>query len=964
MREFIGNVLFLSSLALVPFPASAQDEASIAGRVQDETGGVLPGVAVEARGPSLLAPRTAVTDFAGNYSVTNLPSGTYSVTFTLEGFGALVHEGIEVRGAFVAEVDAKMTVGASEETVTVIGEAPLVDVKSTRQQSVLTAERVNVLPGAAGIMTSAAYVPGATLGGGNANLPSVHGSDPLDGQPAIDGVRTGTQLQGRNEWGAGVGGAVTNEAIVTEVVFDTSSQNAEFAQSGVRTNVISKAGGSTFSFDIFARGTADTFASDNISDDLKVQGFRFAPTQYSWNINPAVGGPIMQGELWFYASLYERRSQSFILDRFFDLDEPSTPDSVTADDLRVFNPSRGSQQTIRVTHQLSQRHKLTYNYMRQTAASDRNMDANLVGGVGAEAAFWFEGNPTYLANARWTAPLTNRVLVEADVAYQRADVHTGPMDHGGELRMAKTDNITGAAYHSSFQNHHNQDHHRRANLALSYVTGSHNFKTGLNFANNYTHLQYTAPGGIFSGSFFNGFPLAVLVTANGQDPAVINMNCDCGIYAQDAWTMDRLTVNGGVRFDWHNGSVPGGTRAAGFFAPEVRLADPTVEDVPNWKDGTVRFGVAYDLFGDGSTAAKFSAGKYVENMGTGVTSGFSPIDPYSLDWRPWYDINGDNTALHLDGTPQFDEIGASFNPDFGTGTVTTQYDEDTPRGTNVEYAAGIERQLGPGWAISGMWHYRKYGDFRWTENLNISADDYYFAGTFTGPTDSDLPDSANARTIDIYNVNDGFVIEGGDSLMQGAPDDWRSWNGFEVILDGELPRGGFMTASFTGGKSRNHFCQSADDSPNNLVNCDTTSPFRPMAKLSGALPLPWDTMISGNFQILAGNVIAATYVVTDADFPGLYLGEGVPPSLSYNLIEPNTEFDPYRTQLDIRFSKVTTVGNVRTRVYMDASNLFNQTRVASRNRNYGGGGVKSSDFLRILGVEQGRLLTFGLQSSF
>ena len=141
-----------------------------------------------------------------------------------------------------------------------------------------------------------------------------------------------------------------------------------------------------------------------------------------------------------------------------------------------------------------------------------------------------------------------------------------------------------------------------------------------------------------------------------------------------------------------------------------------------------------------------------------------------------------------------------------------------------------------------------------------------------------------------------------------------------------------------------------------------------MGKLSGALPLPWDTMISGLFQVLAGNVIDATYVMTP--LTTFQNSTWVPtnvtqdPLIVYSLIEPNTEYDPYRTQLDVRFSKVITVADVRTRVYMDASNLFNQTRVTGRNRHYGGGGIKNPDFLRILGIEQGRVLTFGLQSSF
>ncbi len=216
---------------LAPAPALAQGEAGIAGTVVDDVGGVLPGVTVEARSPALIEQvRTVFSDGAGNYRITNLPSGTYSVAFTLPGFSVVVREGILLQGAFVADIDAAMAVGGVEETVTVEGIVPLVDVRTTRQQTVMPAERVNVLPGAAGITSAAAYVPGTTLGetlvpgdDNYNNLPSLHGSDPLDGQPAIDGIKTGGQLQGRNEWGAGVGG-VTNEAMVTEVVFERNCQ--------------------------------------------------------------------------------------------------------------------------------------------------------------------------------------------------------------------------------------------------------------------------------------------------------------------------------------------------------------------------------------------------------------------------------------------------------------------------------------------------------------------------------------------------------------------------------------------------------------------------------------------------------------------------------------------------------------------------------------------------------------------
>ena len=176
-----------------------------------------------------------------------------------------------------------------------------------------------------------------------------------------------------------------------------------------------------------------------------------------------------------------------------------------------------------------------------------------------------------------------------------------------------------------------------------------------------------------------------------------------------------------------------------------------------------------------------------------------------------------------------------------------------------------------------------------------------------------------------------------------------------------------MTGSFTMGKNKEHFCQGRHlrEPQRASGTVRVTSPYRPLGKLSGGLPLPWDTMISGLFQVFAGAPISATYSITTTDFPDLDLGPGVGNVLqSRNLIEPFTEFEDYSTDLQLRFSKTFTIGDVRTRLYMDASNIFNSSRVTSRNRFYGGDGVKNPDFLRILGIEPGRVLSFGFQTYF
>ena len=956
----------LMALVLAPAPVWAQEQAGITGTVVDETALPLPGVAVVVTSPSLIGEgRTAVTDGAGIYQITALPNGTYTVTFTLQGFSSQVREDVVLTGSFMAPVNAALTVGALTETLTVTAASPLVDVVSTRRQTVLTAERVNVLPGAAGIFTAAQYVPGVTRGGLQNDLPMIHGSDPLDGQPSLDGVRTGKQLQGRNEWTSGVG-LVTNEVIVTEVVFDTASQSAEYAQSGMRTNVVPKSGGNTFAYNFFATGTRARFQSDNQSQALKDRGFRFAPTAYRYSYAPAVGGPILQDKLWFFASFLDSKSKSYALDTFFKADEPSTPKGLGSD-LRAFTERGAKQQTLRITHQLTQRNKITYNLMH---ASNGGTSATLAfGPVSPEAFYTYDLNPAWIASARWTAPVTNRLLFEADFSWQRADVNTGHQDHGdGVFRMAKRDIATGRNYHTTFQNYHNSDYHRRGNASLSYVTGSHNFKAGFMWVDNYMARRFTPPGQITRGYFLNGEPDYITVGVNGNSSSRLDMNCDCGIYVQDSWTLDRLTLNGGFRYDQLVSSVPGGTRPAGFFAPEITLSDPIATDVPNWKNFNGRFGGAFDLFGDGSTAVKFSGGRYVENMGFGIANPFNPLSAFSSDRREWIDVNGDNTAVNPDGTPQLNEIGLSNNPNFGLPRISTSLDPDARRGTNWEYSAGIERQLRPGWSVSGMWHRRSYGHFRWTQNLNTSAANWMLAGTWTGPTDPRLPASAQGVQVPIYVTDPDLRIVGGNSYITNASDDTRTWNGFEVILDGELPRGGFMTGSITMGKEITHRCTRATlERPNSLRFCNNSTPYRPMGKLSGALPLPFDTMISGLFQVFSGADLGASYTISRADFPGLTnLGNSLSrnPTLGINLIEPNTEFEDYRTQTNIRFSKVMTLRDMRTRIYVDTTNIFNQARITGRNRFFGGGGVINPLFNRLLRIEAGRRLTFGLQMYF
>jgi hypothetical protein len=159
MRSQLTVLLVIFVLA----PAAAFAQASITGVVRDASGGVLPGVTVEAASPALIEKvRTTVTDGTGQYRIENLRPGEYSITFTLAGFSNVRREGLALTGSFVATVNAELRVGALQETITVTAETPVVDVQSTMRQRVLDHEVIDAIPTGRTDKNLAALVPACT----------------------------------------------------------------------------------------------------------------------------------------------------------------------------------------------------------------------------------------------------------------------------------------------------------------------------------------------------------------------------------------------------------------------------------------------------------------------------------------------------------------------------------------------------------------------------------------------------------------------------------------------------------------------------------------------------------------------------------------------------------------------------------------------------------------------------------
>ncbi|HYM21564.1 MAG TPA: carboxypeptidase-like regulatory domain-containing protein, partial [Vicinamibacterales bacterium] len=302
MRTF-ARMLGGAALCLALWPAAASAQTSgIAGTVKDASGAVLPGVTVEAASPALIEKtRTAVTDGSGQYKITELRPGTYTVIYTLPGFSTVKRENVELTSDFTATINIDLKVGAVEETITVAAESPVVDTQSITTRTVMTREVMDAIPTGRNIQAVGIMIPGTTiaLGGGGALSRDVGGSgnlqqSPLQFRGSADTVQTieGMRLNNLCAQGA-YSGVYWNEGSFQEFSYVTGADSAEMGQGGIRVNMVPKDGGNVFHGTFFSTAANTDLQSNNLSSDLVSLGFKAAnKVQKVYDINATLGGPV------------------------------------------------------------------------------------------------------------------------------------------------------------------------------------------------------------------------------------------------------------------------------------------------------------------------------------------------------------------------------------------------------------------------------------------------------------------------------------------------------------------------------------------------------------------------------------------------------------------------------------------------------------------------------------------------
>jgi hypothetical protein len=962
-------VLICVALAL-PGVSWAQSVSSgtIAGTVRDATGAVLPGVTVEAASPALIEKvRSAVTDAQGNYKIVELRPGAYTVTFTLPGFSTFKRDGLELTTGFTATANAELRIGALEETITVTGASPVVDVQNVRQQTVFRKDVQEALPLGRSIAQYASILPGATLSssqhqdvGGVASkgaFVSIHGSTHAGMGETIDG------LSFKHSGSTGGFGLIMNSAGVEEVAVQTSGVSAETQNGTLQLNIVPRDGGNTFRLTSSGSYAKGDFQANNIGPELLARGASGAgDLDVLHTINVGVGGPIRKDRLWFHTahlwtgfgrfnpgSWFNATQDSFVYTP--DLNRPALTDEVERDN------------QVRLTWQISQRHKLAVYTLMEYSCQCYFLQGSTVAPEASQRIV--ADGPIF--QALWSHPRTNRLLFEAGgaVVFYTGDKLLQPgvtrdtiavLDSSRNFRYrALGSALSGAsAYGPDTQHQSNQ------RASMSYITGSHAFKVGMNTGQGWASdvseinrdITYTLRGAV---------PQSVTLFAS---PAKFKDRArELGLFAQDNWTVSRWTLNLGIRYDAFRGNVPEQRMPAGTYVPARDFAP--VEKAPDWKDLSPRLGASYDLFGNGKTALKASVARYVEWASAFKDTG--PSNPartmVASATRTWNDANGDYV-------PQESELGPLSNANFGKTIPGTRRDESVLRGWGVrpytwQISTQVQHELRPGLGLNVGYFRNSYGNFVATDNLAVTPGDFS-PYCLTTPRDSRLPGGGGQQICGLYDIvpaKFGLV----DNLETDASKfgkQTRIFNGVDATVNMVFGKGGSISGGVATGATKTDNCDAIVDSPQKQFCSNSPSwGSGTQLKLAAIYPLPWGVRLSGTLQNIPGVPITATYVATNAEIApslGRNLGQcrGAAVcngTLTVDLIEPNTVFEDRLTQLDLRLTRLFSFGRTRLQGNVDIFNVFNEDSVLGLNARYG------PSWLQPTAILGGRMFKFGFQ---
>jgi hypothetical protein len=1011
--RFAGVCAVWAFLLLLPRSAFAQ--GSITGVVRDASGGVLPGVTVEASSPALIEKtRTAVTDGTGQYRIEDLRPGLYAITITLQGFSTYKREGIELSGSFTATINADLKVGAVAETITVTGETPVVDVQTAAREITLNTDVLKSIPTVRSYNAMVVVVPGVvtnlndTVTGTSTTQFPIHGGRNNEGRLTIDGLNIGNPPGGNQPPGyvADVGNA-------QEVTFITSGGLGETETAGLTMNIVPKTGGNKITGSVFFSGTGEKMQSNNVTPDLAAQGLAAAtPLQKVYDLNGAFGGPIKQDRVWYYVNARTQGSTRLIAGIQYNLNAGDPTKWLYAPDPnnQMFSDRTWENASGRVTWQVTPRNKIGGFWDEQvvcrkctgatTGITDPPRVTPEATGVGAT-------KPLRVPQATWSSPVTSRLLLDAGwggTYYGWGNMERDPNPTRDLIRVSEqcaagcagNGGIPGLVYRSQdFGTNFTGSYNWRT--SASYITGAHSFKVGYQGTYMTDYRTWSTNTQNMTFRLNNGVPNQLTESIS---PWINNALAGWhAFYAQEQYTRNRWTVQGALRFDRSSSWFPEQKEGPTRFLPQA-ITIPATDGVNAYKDFTPRLGVSWDMFGNGKTAIKANIGKYLEGVGVQLNYANSnptlrmpqTTGPFGTSGvtRTWTDGNGNfvpdcdlsNPAANSRGG---DTCGAISNLLFGQYILTNNYDPALLTGWGVRSAdwnlgVTLQQQIMPRASLEVAYTRRWYTGFTVTDNQALANADLS-PYSVTAPLDSRLPNGGGYTVGTLYDVAPTKFGQVNNLITDSSKygQEYQYFNGVDVTLNFRMRSGLTLQGGTSTGQTVADACAVRASLPElsqgigaGLVGStvSTTSPYchvaygmLTQARGLGSYIIPKiDVQVSGVFQSKPGALLSANYAVPNAQVvPSLGRSlAGNAPNVTVNLIEPGSRYGDRLNQLDFRVAKILRYGRTRTMVGVDLYNALNSNAILTYNNAF----VPNGTWLQPVTILTGRLVKISAEINF
>ena len=836
---------------------------SILIKAVDEQGAVMPGVSVTISSPVLVAgSMSGVTDAGGVNRFPSLVPGEYSVKVELSGFRSVTRENIAVLVGQTTPVEFAMKVASIAENITVTGASPTVDTTSANVSVNLSSELIQGTPGGRDIWgLLEAKVPGLVMSrpdvggtsGGLQGVFSARGTTREQNSSFLNGVNVGDPAS------IGAAGFYYDVGAFDDIQVSTGAHDITVPTSGVFLNMITKTGGNKWQGSSTVTWTGDKVQGRNDTDPT-LQKYGFRPngntSDFVSDLNFGAGGPLVQNKVRFYGSFRDWRVHTNV---------PVQLSQVVLDQTNITS-GLGN-----VTWQASQNNRITGFYSRQRYSKPNRLLNNA--SITVIDSTSDEEDMFDLGQALWNSVVGKNFFIDARLGLNKI---LFPTFQNGGNQQSSVDNATGIVY-GNFPTDtiRNRDRFQANTTGQYYIDqalgGRHEFKFGFDYSHAVTKNQnrrvddatttFTTASGAFVAQN------VTLFATPQNDASALNV---LALFAQDSYSVKRLTVIGGLRFEQLEGYLPAQSSppsqftAAGIggFAAQPRSYDE-VRDIVKWNTVGPRGSVVFDATGDGKTALKGSAGRYyyVLSTGGGGVSAVNRNGSYSENYT-WVDRNGDHRFQlgEQTGTPVVNAVVVN-------GAILTSIDPNFSRPYTDEFNFGADRELAPSLRLSAVYTYRREKDTQATRN---PGDNVYATtpSTAVDPGIDGVVGTADDGTYIFYQR----LSAANPQLITNDPNVIQSYKGLEITLTKRLSNRWQMLAGYTLAKSRIDNV-SVDVSPNFLINangnitsdagvagstrcsgCGAANADRPnQFKLTGMYLLPFhDVIVSGNFRSQQG----------------------------------------------------------------------------------------------------------------